>query len=929
MGRIVAALYARVSSEGQARDNTVASQLAELRVRALADGVVVGPEHSYVDEGYSGATLARPALERLRDAAALGEFERLYVHTPDRLARRYAYQVLLVEELRRANVEVAFLNRAIGGTAEDDLLLQVQGVIAEYERARILERGRRGRRHAALSGAVSAMGSAPYGYRYVGRHAGDGVARVEVVEGEARIVRQLFAWVGIDRLSLREAGRRLQGLGYPTRTGLGHWDATTIAGMLRNPIYRGTAMFGRTRAIPPAQGRLRPIRGRPNPPRAASVSKVRVPPAEWIPIPAPAIVDPDLFEAAGAQLDENRQRKRDGRRRPGWLLQGLAVCRRCGYAFYGKMARGMVGGRQLADYGYYRCIGTDAHKFGGHAPCDNRAIRSDKLEAAVWREVAAVLDDPQRVTAEHERRTAVAQDGGPNADLDTLDRQIARLQRGIARLIDGYADEVISADEFRPRVAGLKQRLEHLRAERDAVAAVEAANRGLHLVIGRLEEFAKRVHAGLDGLDWHGRREIIRALVRRIEIDRDQIEVVFRIPGPLPPNDGGSRGPGPEDAGSPSGNWQHCGAGHGGFGGKDTDHVGAALDLAIEPLDRVGAVQLGPMRGGEVHVGEDVFLGGVHQGGELGHLGAELVGNGPPLGVGGGGILLGIGGAGWTYMSNGGDDAALGLAGMGRRGAAEMDAAALPSGPQHLGHRRLEPFMRVGDDQLDAPQPAPCQGAQEVQPEGLRLGGADGHAEHLASAVAIDADRDGDGDRDDAPGLADLHVGGVEPQVGPVALDRAGEEVADPLVDLGAEAADLALGDALQAHGPDQVIDRAGRDALDIGLLDHRGQRLLGGPAGLQEAREVGAPPELRDPQLDGPRPGLPVALAVAVALHQPLGAALAMRAAGQLTHLQLHQPLGGEADHLAQEGGVRALLQELPKGNPVIGHRGCPRFGV
>ena len=235
MGRIVAALYARVSSDGQARGNTVASQLAELRARAAADEVVVGPEHSYVDEGYSGATLARPALERLRDAAAQGEFERLYVHAPDRLARRYAYQVLLVEELRRAGVEVAFLNRAIGGSAEDDLLLQVQGVIAEYERARILERGRRGRRHAALSGAVSAMCSMPYGYRYIGRHAGGGVARIEVMEDEARVVRQLFAWIGIERISLREAGRRLQAMGCPTRTGLGHWDATTIAGMLRNP----------------------------------------------------------------------------------------------------------------------------------------------------------------------------------------------------------------------------------------------------------------------------------------------------------------------------------------------------------------------------------------------------------------------------------------------------------------------------------------------------------------------------------------------------------------------------------------------------------------------------------------------------------------------------------------------------------------------
>jgi site-specific DNA recombinase len=581
VGRIMTALYARVSSDGQARGNTVASQLAELRARAAADGVVVGPEHSYVDEGYSGATLARPALERLRDAAAQGEFERLYVHAPDRLARRYAYQVLLVEELRRAGVEVAFLNRAIGGSAEDDLLLQVQGVIAEYERARILERGRRGRRHAALSGAVSAMCAMPYGYRYIGRHAGGGVARIEVMEDEARVMRQLFAWIGIERVSLREAGRRRQAMGCPTRTGLGHWDATTIAGMLCNPAYRGTAMFGRTRSVPAAQGRLRPIRGRPHPPRALSGSKVRVPSAEWIPIPVPAIVDPELFEAAGAQLEENRRRKRDGRRRPGWLLQGLVVCRRCGYAFYGKMARGTVGGHQPADYGYYRCIGTDAHKFGGQAPCDNRSVRSDKLEVAVWREILAVLDSPQRVAAEHERRAAAARDGEPHAGLAALERQIARLQRGVDRLIDGYAEEVISADEFRPRLAGLKQRLSPLRAERDAAATAHEAERGLHLVIGRLEEFAQRVRAGLDGLDWHGRREIIRAVVRRIEIDHDQVEVVFRIPGTFPPGAADSGGSGPRDTGPPSPDRQHCRASHAGLIREDADDIGPPFDLFI------------------------------------------------------------------------------------------------------------------------------------------------------------------------------------------------------------------------------------------------------------------------------------------------------------------------------------------------------------
>src|SRR5215207_4115210 len=193
-GRIV--LYARVSTERQARDHTIASQIAALRERIAADSHQIEPADVYVDEGYSGAILLRPALERLRDAAAAGQLACVYVHAPDRLASRYAHQVLLIEELLRAGVEVVFLNRPIGGTAEDDLLLQVQGVVAEYERAKILERSRRGRRHAAQAGLVSAFTTAPFGYRYVTKDQGDGVARFEVVPEEARMVRLSFAWVG-------------------------------------------------------------------------------------------------------------------------------------------------------------------------------------------------------------------------------------------------------------------------------------------------------------------------------------------------------------------------------------------------------------------------------------------------------------------------------------------------------------------------------------------------------------------------------------------------------------------------------------------------------------------------------------------------------------------------------------------------------------
>src|SRR5215210_9013172 len=158
----LAAIYARVSSPQQAETGSVQSQLEALRTRVANDGLALSSELEFVDDGYSGATLIRPALERLRDLAALGGLERLYVHSPDRLARSYAHQVLLLEELGQLGIEIVFLNREIGQSPEDNLLLQVQGMVAEYERAKILERSRRGKRHAAKSGAISVLGGAPF-----------------------------------------------------------------------------------------------------------------------------------------------------------------------------------------------------------------------------------------------------------------------------------------------------------------------------------------------------------------------------------------------------------------------------------------------------------------------------------------------------------------------------------------------------------------------------------------------------------------------------------------------------------------------------------------------------------------------------------------------------------------------------------------------
>ena len=542
MSRDAVAFYARVSSDAQAREHTIDSQIAALKDRIAADGYALEPDHAYVDEGYSGTYLQRPELEKLRDAIATGCVDRVYVHAPDRLARRYAHQVVLIDEFRRAGTEVVFLNRPIGETAEDDLLLQVQGVIAEYERAKLLERVRRGRRHAARSGSVSALTAAPYGYRYVRRDHGGGVARFEVVEDEARIVRLIFAWVGLDRSSLREVCRRLQQMGCRTQRGLAHWSVATIHGMLDNPAYVGRAVLGRSRVSPaPPQLRSNRRNARPAPSMTRRIRDAR---EERIEIAVPALVDPAVFEAAQKQLIENRKRKRERQQGPRWLLQGLTVCRSCGYAYCAKRFGFLPTDRSKGARHYYRCIGTEANRLHGAPKCSNPTVRGDKLDQIVWDQVRALLEDPNRVADEYRRRIGQVQDGAaPSDQIDRLDRQMTRLRRSIDRLIDSYSGGLIDKTEFEPRITALKLRMSQLDQQRRIALDTANADRELSLVINRLEDFSAKVAQGIDRLDQIGKRTIIHTVVRRIEIDHEGIEIVFRTPSTSTPSDRGPRLP--------------------------------------------------------------------------------------------------------------------------------------------------------------------------------------------------------------------------------------------------------------------------------------------------------------------------------------------------------------------------------------------------
>jgi site-specific DNA recombinase len=544
------AIYARVSGEQQAKEDTIDSQLAAVAQRIASDALECDPELRFVDDGYSGSILARPGLERLRDQAAAGAIDRLYMLDPDRLSRKYAYQVLILEELARCGVEVVFLRNSVGRGPEEDLRLQVQGMIAEYERAKIMERCRRGKQHAARRGSVNVLSGAPYGYRYVSKHEGGGEARYQVVAEEARVVRRIFAWVGQQRCSIGEVCRRLRRDGVPTRTGKSAWDRSTVWLILKNPAYRGTAAFGKRRSGGLKPQRLRPQRGRPEQPRRP-VSRVDTSLEDQILIEVPGLVSEDLFGAVQAQLEENRRRRRDRRGGGRYLLQGLVVCKRCGYGCYGKpTSRASAKGKGKVPYAYYRCTGSDAYRFGGQRLCWNKQVRTDLLDAAVWEDVRRLLSEPERVRGEYERRLRGAETG-PSQEVEHLSKLMSNVKRMISRLIDAYGDGLLDKSEFEPRISAARERLARLEEEYRQRIGEATQEAELRLVIGQLEEFARRVSQGLEGPAWETRREVVRALVKKVEVDEQEIRIVYRV------------SPSPFEGGPQQDRSQHCwGRGH-------------------------------------------------------------------------------------------------------------------------------------------------------------------------------------------------------------------------------------------------------------------------------------------------------------------------------------------------------------------------------
>jgi site-specific DNA recombinase len=385
-------------------------------------------------------------------------------------------------------VELVFLNHTMGASPEGDLLLQMQGMFAEYERAKILERSRRGKRHAAQRGSVNVLSGAPFGYRYITKQEGNGTAAYEVVEEQAAVVKQVFEWVGCDRLSIGEVSRRLEAKGVHTATGKTWWDRATVWGMLKNTAYMGTAGFGKTRTGDRRQ-RPTPQRGHSKTPRRTG-STYDTAKEDWTLIPVTAIVDEALFETVQEQLDANRQQASERKQGARYLLQGLVKCSCCGYAYYGKkVSRSSAKGK--VPYAYYRCVGTDGYRFGGQRVCDNKQVRTDKLDEAVWNDVCELLRNPNLLKEEYERRLASSDE--PSAHERSLVKQVEQSQRIVNRLIDAYSDGVIHREEFDPRIEQARTQLTQRMDTLSQSQARDAEREALQESLACLESFASQI----------------------------------------------------------------------------------------------------------------------------------------------------------------------------------------------------------------------------------------------------------------------------------------------------------------------------------------------------------------------------------------------------------------------------------------------------
>jgi site-specific DNA recombinase len=510
------AVYARVSTTRQAQAQTIEQQLDRLRAAAAERGWVLDERHVYRDDGYSGASLGRPGLDRLRDHAALADLDVVLVTAPDRLARNYVHQVLLIEELATHGCGVEFLDRPMSSDPHDQLLLQIRGAVAEYERTLIAERMRRGRQAKLRAGTLLPWTTPPFGYRLDPERPRDAAA-VRVEPGEAVLVAQLFDWYLEPQATVCRLARRLTELGVATTRGKPWWNAASVRGILRNPAYTGRALTNRTQVAPARQRKSAML------PAGPGVSHAPRPAEDWIEVPVPPIVSEEIFAQVQAKLDANQQSAPRNTRHE-YLLRALVSCGACRLSCSARQS--------AAGYRYYLCRGrTDPLRVAQGQRCTTRYIPAGQLDELVWADLCALLTDPAQVA----HALARARGGAwlpqeLQARQATTRKALGQLDRQQQRLLDAYLAQVIGLDELQRKRHELDRRHATLAAQQRQLDAAAEQRLELSAVADGIERFCQTIRAGLATATFTQRRQLAELLIDRVVVTDGEVEIRYVLP---------------------------------------------------------------------------------------------------------------------------------------------------------------------------------------------------------------------------------------------------------------------------------------------------------------------------------------------------------------------------------------------------------------
>ena len=513
------AIYVRVSTSHQVQAPTIEQQLERLRAYVQAQGWQLPDENVFRDDGYSGATLKRPGLDQLRDRVRNRELDRLVLTAPDRLARNYVHQTLLIEEIAQAGCQVEFLERPMSQDPNDQLLLQIRGAVAEYERTLIAERMRRGRQAKLRAGLLLPWTYAPYGYRLHPERPRD-PSGVICDNADAAIVAELFVGSLEPNGSLDGLAKRLTRQHVPTPNGGRIWSPSSIRGILSNPVYTGHVYAGRTRYRPSQVRRsaTHPI-GQPH------GSATPVPAEMWIHVAeVPAIVSQEQFDLVQRKLATNQAFARRNNTAYQYLLRALVSCGACQLAC---MAR-TVHGR----YHYYLCSGkASPERSRREDKCPARFIPAAQLDELVWQDLCTVLTHPEMIRDALQR---LQQGQGLPQELqmrrDNLRKGIAGLAQQLERLTDAYLHTVIPLAEYERRRHELEQKSQALAEQERALLTQIDRQREVAGLMTSIEAFCQRIQQGLAQTTFEHKRELVLLLIDRVIVTDGDVEIRYVIP---------------------------------------------------------------------------------------------------------------------------------------------------------------------------------------------------------------------------------------------------------------------------------------------------------------------------------------------------------------------------------------------------------------